>query len=233
MARTATATAFTGFPRAAMQFWYELAAEMDKPWFEANKARYQAEWVAPMTALLATVRPRLARAYRTVALGEPKVLRIHRDVRFSKDKTPYKTHLGAVISLAGASMAEGGAAALYVHLGIDEEIVGVGTYRFGPAQLTAWRAAVAGKPGVELARTVGRLRAAGYQVGGHDDYKKVPRGLDAEHPRAEFLKMKGLTGSAPPIPRGLVHDAAFAAWLVEHATALAPVVTWLARHVAA
>ena len=122
---------------------------------------------------------------------------------------------------------------MYVHVGIDEQFVGVGSYMFDPPRLARWRSEVDGKAGVELQRLVGGLRKAGYVVGGHDDYKKVPRGLDAEHPRAEFLKMKGLTGSAPPIPRGLVHDAAFADWLVEHATALAPVVTWLARHVAA
>src|SRR5262245_51825793 len=77
---------FSGFDKNAMGFWHELAAEMSKEWFVANKERYEAQWVAPMTALLEDVGRRLAPAYRPLKLGAPKVLRIYRDVRFSKDK---------------------------------------------------------------------------------------------------------------------------------------------------
>ncbi|MBK7072125.1 MAG: DUF2461 domain-containing protein [Myxococcales bacterium] len=222
---------FTGFAKDAMRFWPELAAEMSKPWFDANKARYQAQWVAPMTALLTTVAARLAPTYRPAKLGAPKVLRIYRDVRFSKDKTPYKTHLGAMIPAGDASLAEGGCAALYVHLGLDEEFVGVGLYQFGPEALARWRAAVAGKPGAALATRIAALRDAGYTVSGHDDYKKVPRGFAEDHPRAALLKQKGLTAMFPAIPRGLIHKPAFADWLAEHAIATAPLVTWLGAHV--
>jgi uncharacterized protein (DUF2461 family) len=86
-----------------------------------------------------------------VALGAPKVMRIHRDVRFSKDKTPYKTHIGAVIPAGDASMADGGCAALYVHLGLDEEFVGVGMYQFGPAALTRGARRSPASPGAALA----------------------------------------------------------------------------------
>lgn len=222
---------FTGFAKDAMQFWPELAAEMSKPWFEANKARYQAQWVTPLTALLTTVAARLAPTYRPAKLGAPKVLRIYRDVRFSKDKTPYKTHVGALIPAGDASLAEGGCAALYVHLGLDEEFVGVGLYQFGPEALARWRAAVAGKPGAALATRIAALRQAGYTVGGHDDYKKVPKGFAEDHPRAALLKQKGLTAVFPAIPRGLIHKPAFADWLVEHATATAPLVKWLGANV--
>jgi len=222
---------FAGFAKDAMRFWPELAAEMSKPWFDANKARYQAQWVAPMTSLLTTVAARLAPAYHPAALGAPKVMRIHRDVRFSKDKAPYKTHIGAVIPAGAASMAEGGCAALYVHLGLDEEIVGVGMYQFGPAALTAWRAAVAGKPGAALATRIAALQRAGYTVGGHDDYKKVPKGFAEDHPRAALLKQKGLTAMFPAIPRGLIHKPAFADWLAEHARATAPLVKWLGANI--
>jgi uncharacterized protein (TIGR02453 family) len=184
-----------------------------------------------MTALLDDVAARLAPVYRPLALGAPKVLRIHRDVRFSKDKTPYKTHISAVITVRNKSLAAGGTAAMYVHLGLDEEFVGAGTYMFDASQLARWRKAVAGKSGADLMKLVTRLRRAGYQVGGHDDYKKVPRGFDPDHPRAELLKMRGLTAAPGEIPRGLLHDAALAGWLVEHGKALAPLVVWLARNV--
>ncbi|TMQ03232.1 MAG: DUF2461 family protein, partial [Deltaproteobacteria bacterium] len=119
----ALATRFTGFDRTAMQFWHELAAEMTKEWFTANKQRYEALWVAPMTALLDDVGRRIAPAYKPLKLGAPKVMRIYRDVRFAKDKTPYKTHIGAVITVAGKSVGEGGNAAMYLHFGLEEEFV--------------------------------------------------------------------------------------------------------------
>ena len=231
MPKPASDATFTGFARTAMQFWHELAAEMSKDWFVAHKDRYEAEWVAPMTALLGTVARRIAPAYKPLALGAPKIMRIYRDVRFSNDKTPYKTHIGAVITVAGKAVGEGGNAALYVHLGLDEEFVGVGCYRFDAAKLAAWRKAVAGKPGAALEPLIARLRKAGYVVGGHDDYKKVPKGFDADHPRAELLKLRGLTGSFPEIPAGLIGKPGFADWLIKHARATAPLVIWLHRHV--
>jgi uncharacterized protein (TIGR02453 family) len=222
---------FTGFGKNAMQFWHELAAEMSKDWFVANKQRYEAEWVAPMTALLGDVARRLAPAYKPLPLSPPKVMRIYRDVRFSKDKAPYKTHIGAVITLAGKQVGEGGNAAVYVHLGVEEEFVGVGCYRFDDARLAKWRKAVTGKQGEALQQLITRLRKAGYEVGGHDDYKKVPRGFPPDHPRAELLKLKGLTGGFPEMPAGLLCKPGLADWLVKHGTAMAPLVLWLHRNV--
>lgn len=229
-ARSVAAASFAGFPSGAMRFWYELGAEMNKAWFDENKARYASEWVAPMEALLAEVAAGIAPAYRPLALAAPKVMRIHRDVRFSKNKAPYKTHIGGVITL-GDSLAAGGTAAMYVHVGLDEQFVGVGSYMFDPERLARWRTTVDGKAGAELQSMVAGLRDAGYVVGGHDDYKKVPAGYAADHPRAELLKMKGLTGAFPPTPEGLLFEPGFAAFLIEHGRATAPLVKWLARHV--
>jgi uncharacterized protein (TIGR02453 family) len=204
---------------------------MNREWFAANKARYEAQWVQPMQALLDDVARRLAPVYRPLVLGPPKVMRIHRDVRFSKDKAPYKTHIGAVITVADKRVGEFGNAALYIHLGADEEFVGVGCYIFDAEKLAKWRKAISGAPGAELQKLVDKLRRSGYAVGGHDDYKKVPRGFPPDHPRAEFLKMRGLTGGFPEIPKGLLLRPGLADWLVEHGKALAPLVTWLHRHV--
>jgi len=215
---------FTGFSKTAPAFFHELAVEMNRDWFLENKARYEAEWVQPMHALLAKVRDGLAAAYKPIKIAEPKVMRIHRDVRFAKDKTPYKTHIGAVLRLAGEDDAP---AAMYLHLGSEEEFVGAGTYFFDAPGLAKWRKRVAGKEGAEVAAMIAKLRKAGYEVGGHDDYKKVPRGFDPDHPRAELLKMKGLTAGPGEIPRGLLHKPGLADWLVEHGKAMAPLVSWL------
>jgi uncharacterized protein (TIGR02453 family) len=116
-----TDVAFRGFDRDATQFWHELASEMSRDWFTANKPRYQSLWVEPMLALLREVARRLAPAYRPLKLGEPGVLRIYRDLRFSRDKTPYKTHIAGLIRLAGAAGAEAGVAAGFHPNGHHEE----------------------------------------------------------------------------------------------------------------
>jgi uncharacterized protein (TIGR02453 family) len=215
---------FTGFSKTAPAFFHELAVEMNRDWFLANKERYEAEWVQPMTALLTKVKSGIAAAYKPVKLAEPKVMRIHRDVRFSKDKAPYKTHIGAVLRLVAKDESP---AAMYLHLGSEEEFVGVGTYFFDADGLATWRKQVAGKGGADLAAMIAKLRKAGYEVGGHDDYKKVPKGFDPEHPRADLLKLKGLTAGPGAIPRGLLHKPGLADWLIEHGVALAPLVRWL------
>jgi uncharacterized protein (TIGR02453 family) len=217
---------FAGFDRSAPQFFHELAIEMNRDWFEANKPRYEALWVEPMTALLDEVTARLAKTYAPIKLGEPKMFRIYRDTRFSKDKSPYKTNVAGVIPLA-----KRGASAMYIHIGLEEEFIGVGTYYFEDKQLAKWRKLVAAdKTGKPLAQLVGKLRKAGYPVGGHEDYKKVPKPYPEDHARAEFLKMRGLTAGFPAIPRGLLHKRGLADWLVEHGQATAPMVVWLAHN---
>ncbi|MBK9032543.1 MAG: DUF2461 family protein [Myxococcales bacterium] len=131
---------FTGFAQDAPRFFHELAATMSRAWWQEHKGEYEALWVAPMTALLTRVRAELAPAYRGVALAEPKLFRIHRDVRFGKDKTPYKTHCAGVVSTTAGPTMEAGAA-VYVQLGL-EEFAGAGFYVFTPEQLARWRKAV-------------------------------------------------------------------------------------------
>ena len=229
MPKLATAPAtFQGFARNAPQFFHELAAEMSTPWFDANKQRYQDEWVTPMTALLAEVGAKLAPAYKPRALAPPKLLRIYRDTRFSKDKAPYKTHIAGMLQLTG----EASATPIYMHVGVDEEWVGGGTYFFEATELAKWRKLVAAdKTGKPLVQLVTKLRKGGYSVGGHDDYKRVPKPYDAEHPRAEFLKMRGLTAGFPAIPKGMLHQAKLVDWLVTHGKATAPLVTWLVKNI--
>jgi uncharacterized protein (TIGR02453 family) len=217
---------FSGFERGAPQFLAELAGEMNREWFEANKPRFVELWVMPMNALLAEVAARLAKVYAPQKLGAPKLFRQHRDTRFSKDKSPYKTHVSGLISTRQ------GCTAIYMHFGIESEFVGAGTYYFEAPQLPRWRKLVAAdKTGKELAKLVHKLRAAGYHVGGHDDYKRVPKPYADDHPRAELLKLRGLTVGFPPIPRGLFHRRELVDWLVGHATTAAPLVGWLARNV--
>ena len=225
------ATKFTGFDRNAMSFWHELAIEMNRDWYLENKVRYQSLWVEPTTALLAAVQTQLAAVYQPLKLSAPKILRLHRDVRFAKDKTPYKTHIGGVVSVENIKNSVAEYVVLYFHVGLDQDMVAVGAYTFGPAELLRWRKAVAGKAGVELVALVAKLRKAGFVVGGRDDYKKVPKGFAPDHPRAELLKQRGMTAMFPEMPRGLLHDVKLTNWLVKYGKAAAPLVRWLHRYV--
>jgi uncharacterized protein (TIGR02453 family) len=222
--------AFAGFDRDAVQFWHELASEMSKEWFAANKARYQSVWVEPMLALLRQVASGMAPAYRPFALAEPGVLRIYRDLRFSRDKTPYKTHIAGIIRFAGKAVAESGIAVLYLHLGLDEEFAGVGCYQFDAARTARWRRAVVGRPGAALLQIMARLRRAGYEPGGYEHYARVPPAFAPDHPRAELLRCKGLICRFPALPARLLHRAELARWLLGHARATAPLVVWLRRY---
>src|SRR5262245_22257352 len=109
------APGFQGFDRAAPGFFHELAAEQNKKWFDANKQRYQDQWVAPMTALLAEVSAKLAKAYAPLKMAPAKLFRIYRDTRFAKDKSPYKTHIAGVIPFTGKASSM----PMYVHIGMD------------------------------------------------------------------------------------------------------------------
>ena len=222
--------AFAGFDRDAVQFWHELASEMSKQWFAANKQRYEAVWVQPMLALLRDVARGLAPAYRPFKLGEPGVLRIYRDLRFSRDKTPYKTHIAGLIRLGGDRIAEAGHAALYLHLGLEEEYAGVGCYQFDATRTARWRRAVVGPPGGSLLRIIASLRRKGYQPGGYENYARVPKGFAPDHPRAELLKWKGLICRFPAMPARLLYRPELARWLLGHARATAPLVVWSRRH---
>jgi uncharacterized protein (TIGR02453 family) len=221
---------FRGFDRDAMQFWHELAAEMSKEWFAANKQRYQSVWVEPMLTLLRAVARDLSPAYKPYALAAPGALRIYRDLRFSRDKTPYKTHIAAIIRLAGHAIAEAGNAALYLHLGLDGEYAGVGCYQFDADRTARWRRVVVRAPGAELLRIIASLRRKGYDPGGYEYYARVPSGFAPDHPRAELLKYKGLICKFPAIPADLLHRPELARWLLGHAKATAPLVIWCRRN---
>ena len=107
--------AFSGFDKSAPAFWHELSMEMNREWFMDNKERYEREWVTPLTELLTQVRDKLVPVYKPLQLAEPVVLRIYRDVRFSKTKAPYKTHIAGVIRLAGKKRGEGGTVLVRPH----------------------------------------------------------------------------------------------------------------------
>jgi uncharacterized protein (TIGR02453 family) len=167
---------FQGFPAEGFAFLRGLAAEQNRAWFEANKATYENDLRWPMTALVADLTS--AFAQRGIPLqGDPKrsVFRIHRDVRFAKDKAPYKTNVGATLTRNGSKMGPG---LLYVHVEPGRCFMGAGFYHPEPEHLTALRHAIADEP--EAFRgMVAELAERGLHIDPDAEaLKRTPRGFE-------------------------------------------------------
>jgi uncharacterized protein (TIGR02453 family) len=206
---------FTGWPPAAFEFYERLEADNSRAFWLANRSVYEAVVRGPMEALCRE----LGEDAGTFHLFRP-----NRDVRFSRDKSPYKTHLGAVTE------GEGGES-YYVQISAEGLFVGCGCYRMARDQLERFRAAVADDTaGPVLADAVTGLERRGYAVGG-EALKRAPRGFPADHPRIRFLRHKGLTVAkafpvAPALGTRRVLSTVRGVW-----EGAALVNGWLARHV--
>ena len=225
----ATPARFEGFADRDGRFFRALAQNQRREWFALHRDEYEQGWRAPMQALLAEVRGRIEPRFRHEPLAAPKVFRIHRDVRFSTDKSPYKTHIGGYVAIDGAGQGPSAPAAVYVHVGAGELFVAAGQYMMDTGQLARFRAAVVdARQGEALATLLRKLVRAGFGVASHATLQRVPRGFDAEHPRADLLRRKGLIVTYPEPPRRLLTSRALVDWLVTHTTRAVPLVEWLA-----
>lgn len=226
---SAAPTRFEGFADADARFFHALARNQTRAWFQAHRHEYETGWVAPMHRLLAELCEAIDPYFARHPLGEPKVFRIYRDVRFSKDKSPFKTHVGGYVPLQSDVRGPAQPIAVYVQLG-TETFVGAGHYMMDAAQLARYRAAVLDDAaGAELARLVAGARKAGCRLGGRETLQRVPRGVDPDHPRAELLKHKGLTLHFGAVPKRLIASRALLGWIAREVKKAAPVVEWLAE----
>ena len=168
---------FEGFPEAALDFYDDLELDNTKSFWQAHKAVYDEAVAAPMKALTAALEPEF---------GAAKIFRPYRDVRFAKDKSPYKTHQGAYV-------ATGPSTGYYVQIGAAGVMVGVGFYEASSARLAVIREAISDYAhGAQLAGILAELEDSGWKVGG-ETLKTAPRGYDVEHPRIALLRHKSLT----------------------------------------
>jgi uncharacterized protein (TIGR02453 family) len=196
---TATSTErFTGFDRAAIQFLADLAAHNERAWFQPRKDEYERLLKRPLEALVAALDERF-RA-RGIPLGADPAkapFRIYRDTRFSKDKSPYKTNIGASFPWVGGpgggrelTAAERHSGGGYFHLSPGDIFVGGGMWHPEPSRIAAFRTLVAEHPGqVHAAIDDPRFTAMFGSLNG-DRLKRVPAGFASDHPDAELLKLK-------------------------------------------
>jgi uncharacterized protein (TIGR02453 family) len=199
--------AFTGFRPEAIQFLADLAANNDRAWFQPRKGEYERLLKEPLEALISALSGRLAARdipLRADATRSP--FRIYRDVRFSKDKSPYKTNLGASFPWVGAGAGEGTgdgggrshtsnvhSTGGYFHLAPGEIYVGGGIWHPEKAWLDTFRRRVVDEPGrVRELIDESRFRATFGSLSG-DALRRVPTGFPPDHPEVELLKLKDVT----------------------------------------
>lgn len=194
---------FSGFPAATFRFFDELSKNNNRDWFGRNKGRYQKDVVEPAVTFVESLGPRLTREVPGMTFdpgtsGSGSLQRIYRDIRFSRDKSPYKTYLGIRFWYATGG-GRGDGPGYYVHLDSSGVRVYAGKHAFERDLLDAFRSAVLDeKSGSELEQIVNRLESGGFEVGGAR-FKRVPAGIDPGHPRARFLKFNTLYAASPKV----------------------------------
>lgn len=205
---------FAGFPLWGAQFYAELERHNSREFWAGHKERWEREVRDPMRALVAALEPEF---------GPATVFRPHRDVRFSVDKSPYKTHQGAI---AGPARGLG----YYVQLDADGLSVGGGFRAHSPAQTDRYRRAVDADDDGALPTIVATLEGQGYEVMGAS-LKTRPRGYPADHPRIELLRRKEVmalrnVGVPAWLPSADALDHVRAMW-----SQLRPLAQWAIEHV--
>jgi uncharacterized protein (TIGR02453 family) len=206
--------AFRGWQAEAVEFFEGLEADNSKTYWMANKAVYEEHVLAPMNSLLVEL---------STEFGEAKIFRPYRDVRFSKDKSPYKTNIAA-------SLAAGG----YIHLDAHAFGAGTGMYMMATDQIERMRAAIADdSSGPELEKIIAGLERKGVRVSSHNALKTAPKGYPKDHPRIERLRYKDLTSWQQWEVGPWLATAEPKKRLVAFFRASKPLNEWLASHVGA
>ena len=207
---------FRGWPAAAFDFYARLELDNSRAFWQANKSVYEDAVKAPFTALSSAIERRY---------GPLHLFRPYRDVRFAKDKQPYKTAAGAVTESAGG-------ATFYVQVSATGLFAGTGMYHLASDQLERYRGALLDeRSGAAIVKAVESVRRAGYEIGAMESLKSALRGVPKDHPRIELLRMKGLTtGRAFPLAKWM-HTPKALERITGVWDAAKPVNAWLERHV--
>lgn len=205
---------FTGFPDEAFAFYEGLAADNSKAYWTAHKGTYDAAVRGPMLELLGALEDEF---------GPAHLFRPYRDVRFARDKSPYKDHQGGFVEVADA-------VGYYVQVAAHGLMIAGGWYSPQGQQVARYRDVVDGPAGAELERIVTDVTTAGLTLDG-DQLKTRPRGVDPDHPRLELLRYRSLVGIREHALEPWVHEPGALDVVRDGWRALRPLVEWLAAHV--
>jgi len=220
------------FTQSSLRFFRHLASNNNKPWFEAHRDDYLQHVREPMRELVDDMFVRFRRFAPEIG-GDPKrsMFRINRDVRFSKDKSPYKTHAACWFHHRGATRNVGseageGSGGFYFHLEPGgNSMIAAGVWMPPRPQLNRIRDSIAEKPDPFLAVA----RRLPKRFGGIHEYsllKRMPRGYDENHPAAKWIKLQSFT-SGRSLTDADVTSPKLAALLAREYAALLPLVRWI------
>lgn len=226
---------FDGFPEAGLQFLDDLAQNNNKAWYEPRKADYKRLLQAPALAFVQALGERLKEGisqgiiYDMRTNGAGSLMRLNRDTRFSKDKSPYKDNISIMFWEGAGKKMEHAGFGMRIHVTEGTGLM-AGQFGFGKPMLQAYREAVVddelGEALVEAIETV--KNSGDYTIHG-EHYKTVPRGYDKAHPRVELLKYAGLHASVGGIPRKVVTSPEFVDVCYQHCLNMAPIQRWLIK----
>lgn len=224
--------AFQGFPKQAFRFFKDLGANNNREWFQEHKQEYIDHVQTPAVSFLVALGEKLksispAITYDTRTNGAGSLMRIYRDIRFSKDKSPYKTHIGMNL-WEGASKKETPG----YHFWMDRKGGAVygGLHVFPKPFIPVYREAAATEAsGKSLARAVDQIASTdGFEVLG-EQLKRVPPGYAQDHPRGDLLRYKGLYARGPMLTPQVLQSAEAIDVCIEHARTLAPLHKWFVK----
>ena len=218
---------FPGFPKETVRYLAGIRDHNKKEWFDAHRDDYEGAFLAPAVAFAEALAPRLRKIEPEVQV-EPRVngslMRINRDIRFSKDKSPYKDHLDLWFWTGDRKGWD--SSGFFFRLTPKTLLLGAGMHRFEPPALARYRAAVLDdRKGAALAAIVAKLRKAGYDVG-TESYKKVPAGVAPDHPRAALLRHGGLHAGWEGKHPAALSTGGFVDFVAKHFAAVAPLHRW-------
>ncbi len=190
--------AFDGFPAGTVKFLRDLKKHNDRGWFNANKSRYESDVREPALAFIEAMQKPMeafSECFYVVAKKTGgSLMRIHRDTRFSNDKTPYKTNVG--IQFRHCAGRDVHAPGFYIHIDPAEIFLGAGMWRPASEPLLAVRQKIADDPEAWRKARDNRAFKSNFKLAG-DFLKRPPRGFDSEHPMIEDLKRKDFIGVCP------------------------------------
>jgi uncharacterized protein (TIGR02453 family) len=222
-------TGFDGFPREAVTWYAELARNNSREWFSQHKEEFETYAMAPARDFVFEMGERLKEIAPKI-VADPRVdksiFRPYRDTRFSKDKAPYKTHLG--IFFWAGNLAKMDCPGFYFHLEPPDLLLAAGNHCFSRPLLQQYRDSVVDpKHGPALAKAIASVQKKGPYAIGEKQFKKTPRGYDPSHKNAELLLFGGLTTwVTTPIPAEL-HSKDIVDYCFARFKDMAPLFFWL------
>jgi uncharacterized protein (TIGR02453 family) len=195
------------FSPALFKFLSELRANNDREWFEANRSRYESELLEPALDFIEAFAPHLRRISPNFVASTSRtggsLFRIHRDIRFSKDKSPYKTYLGIRFPHKEARNVH--SPGFYLHIEPRECFMGAGIWHPDSTTLTKIRGAIVSDPGKWKRVTQAKKFSDVYRLSG-DSLTRAPTGYDRDHPFVEDLKRKDFIGITSIPQRAITSD---------------------------